>query len=306
MLFIAADRFGIYSLYVTCGYRRTIAIQTTSHLTAAETAMSETNTNPTALYTLNPLVGEASPSENRFSDRAADYVKYRPSYPAAVIDRILEGLGTEPLVADIGAGTGISSRLIADRGMRVLAIDPNTAMRTAAAAHPLVEFRGGTAEATGLEADSVDLVTCFQAFHWFDPEPTLLEFWRILKSTGRLALVWNNRDKEDAFTNGYSNLTIAASRERAIHKRSDSAQPLLTSPLFTNVQVATFANHQELDLAGLIGRVRSNSYTPRTGATLDRLMLDLEQLFDLFKTDRGFVSLKYSTSVHLAELSLPR
>jgi SAM-dependent methyltransferase len=257
--------------------------------------MSETNFDPRALYTLNPL--------NRFSDRADDYVKYRPSYPAAVIDRILEGLRTEPLVADIGAGTGISSRLIADRGVRVLAIEPNTAMRTPAAAHPLVEFRDGTAEATGLENAAVDLVTCFQAFHWFDPEPTLLEFRRILKSTGRLALVWNNRDKEDAFTNEYSKLTIATSTDRAIHERSDSERSLLISPHFTNIRADTFANHQELDLAGLIGRVRSNSYTPRAGVLLDRLMLDLEQLYDRFKNDRGFVSLKYSTSVHLAELS---
>jgi SAM-dependent methyltransferase len=258
-------------------------------------AMSETNFDPKALYTLNPL--------DRFSDRAADYVRYRPSYPAAVIDRILDGLGTEPLVADIGAGTGISSRLIADRGVQVLAIDPNAAMRIAATAHPLVEFHDGTAEATGLEAATVDLVTCFQAFHWFDPEPTLLEFRRILKSTGRLALVWNNRDQEDAFTNEYSKLTVAVSTDRAIHERADSAQPLSIGQHFTNVQEYTFANHQELDLAGLIGRVRSNSYTPREGVLFDRLMLDLEQLYDRFRNDRGFISLKYSTSVHLAALS---
>ncbi|WP_310415494.1 class I SAM-dependent methyltransferase [Chamaesiphon sp. OTE_8_metabat_110] len=254
--------------------------------------MSETNTNPSALHTLNPL--------NRFSDRAADYVKYRPSYPAAVIDTILDGLDAATIVAaDIGAGTGISARLLAERGVRVLAIEPNAAMSAAAKPHPLVEFRDGKAEATGIEDDSVDLVTCFQAFHWFDPTPTLLEFQRILKSTGRLALVWNNRDKEDAFTTEYSNLTVSGSVDPAIHKRSDSAQPLLVSPHFTNVRLATFANYQELDLAGLIGRVRSNSYTPKEGTLLDRLILDLEQLFDRFQND-GFICLKYSTSLHLA------
>lgn len=258
--------------------------------------MNETNFNPSALHTLDPL--------NRFSDRAADYVKYRPSYPAAAIDRILVGLVTESLVADIGAGTGISSRLIADRGVRVLAIDPNAAMRTAATTHPLVEFRDTTAEATGLEADSIDLVTCFQAFHWFDPKPTLLEFRRILKLTGRLALVWNNRDQDDDFTNEYSKLTVTVSTDRAIHERLDSAQPLLISPHFTDIQEYKFANHQELDLAGLIGRVRSNSYTPTEGVAFDRLILDLKQLFDLFVDDRGFVTLKYSTSVHLAKLSV--
>lgn len=265
--------------------------------------MSEINLNPRALYTLDPL--------NRFSDRAADYVKYRPSYPIAAIDTILDGLGKSPLVAaDIGAGTGISARLLANRGVRVLAVEPNAAMRAVAAVHPLVEFRDSTAENTQLEDASVDLVTCFQAFHWFDPEPTLLEFRRILKSrsvaenTGRLALVWNDRNKEDAFTNEYSNLIVAASTDSAIHERLDSTQPLLVSPYFTNVRAATFANRQELDLAGLIGRVRSNSYIPREGVVFKQLMLDLEKLHDRFQDARGLVYLSYSTSIHLAEPSI--
>jgi SAM-dependent methyltransferase len=216
-------------------------------------------------------------------------------------------LGQELIVADIGAGTGISSRLLANRGARVLAIEPNAAMRTAAQSHPLVEFRDGKAEATELESASVDLVTCFQAFHWFDPEPTLLEFRRILKSTsstaGRLALVWNNRDRADTFTNEYSELTIAASTYPVLHNRSNSQQPLLVSPHFNNVREYTVANRQELDLTGLIGRVRSNSYTPPEGAVLHQLRSDLEKLHDRFQDDRGLVYLSYATSIHLAELS---
>jgi hypothetical protein len=140
---------------------------------------------------------------------------------------------------------------------------------------------------------------------------TLLEFRRILKSrsvaenTGRLALVWNDRNKEDAFTNEYSNLIVAASTDSAIHERLDSTQPLLVSPhLPMNVRSDTFANRQELDLAGLIGRVRSNSYTPREGVVFKQLMLDLKKLHDRFQDDRGLVYLSYSTSVHLAELSI--
>jgi len=264
--------------------------------------MSETN-NPTALHTLNPL--------NRFSDRVADYVKYRPSYPVAAIDTILDGLGTAPLVAaDIGAGTGISSRLLANRGVRVLAIEPNAAMREGAAPDPLVEFREGKAEDTGIEDASVDLVTCFQAFHWFDPEPTLLEFRRILKSTstdgntGRLALVWNNRDKEDAFTNEYSQLIAAASSDRTVEARVDSVKPLLVSPHFTNVREYNFTNRQELDLSGLIGRALSSSYIPREGVVMKQLMSHLEKLYQRFQDDRGLVYLNYFTSVHLAEPSV--
>ena len=79
-------------------------------------------------------------SVTRFDDRASDYVRYRPSYPVAAIDWILEGVGPPAtlVAADVGAGTGISARLLGDRGVRVLAIEPGVKMRGAAAAHPRV------------------------------------------------------------------------------------------------------------------------------------------------------------------------
>ncbi|EGJ28726.1 methylase involved in ubiquinone/menaquinone biosynthesis [Moorena producens 3L] len=64
----------------------------------------------------------------------------------------------------------------------------------------MVEIRDGTAQQTNLPDASIDLVACFQSFHWFDPEPTLLEFRRILKPTGQLAVVWNDRNRQDDFT----------------------------------------------------------------------------------------------------------
>lgn len=102
------------------------------------------------------------------------------------------------------------------------------------------------------------------------------------------------------YCNEYSKLTVAASTDRAIHKRSDSAQLLLASSHFANVQSYTFTNYQELDLAGLMGRVQSNSYCPSEGVVFQQLVLDLEKLHDRFQND-GFVRLKYSTSLNLAE-----
>src|SRR5689334_8771077 len=95
----------------------------------------------------------------RFFDRAGDYARYRPGYPGAAIDAVLEGLPKACTVADVAAGTGILSRLVAARGARVLAVEPNAAMRAAAAPHPGVVWSDGTAEATGLPDGSVDLVT---------------------------------------------------------------------------------------------------------------------------------------------------
>lgn len=251
------------------------------------------NDSQPPLYEMNPL--------GRFSDRATDYVKYRPSYPAAAIEAILAGLGepSQLTAADIGAGTGISSRLLAERGVRVLAIEPNAEMRQAAAPHILVEFRDGTSEATNLPDQSLDLVVCFQSFHWFNPVLTLPEFRRILKPSGRLAVVWNLRDRADALTQGYTQIVKSASKSYPAEKHDRAIEPLLASADFTDVRSIEFANRQDLDLAGLIGRAQSSSYMPNSGPPLQKLISDLTELYQAHCGDRGFVSLVYKTIVYL-------
>jgi SAM-dependent methyltransferase len=254
-----------------------------------------THPESTPLYTFNPLT--------RFCDRVEDYVKYRPSYPAAAIDQILENLAppSQLVAADIGAGTGISSRLLGDRGVNVIAIEPNPAMREAAEPHPLVEFRDGTAEITNLSDASVDLVTCFQAFHWFNPEPSLSEFRRILKPSGRLALVWNNRDQEDALTMEYNRLVREASNNHPAESQMKTVEPLLLTKNFVNVRESNFVYQHELDLTGFIGRATSASYVPRQGQAYEQLISGLQELYQNFCDERGFVHMVYRTSVHLAE-----
>ena len=244
---------------------------------------------------MNPL--------GRFSDRATDYVKYRPSYPAAAIDAILAGLGepSQLTAADLGAGTGISSRLLAERGVRVLAIEPNAEMRQAAAPHPLVEFRDGTSETTNLPDASLDLVVCFQSFHWFNPVLTLPELRRILKPSGRLAVVWNLRDRADALTLGYTEIVKSASHNHPAEKRDRSIDAMLRSSDFTDVRSSEFAHRQDIDLAGLIGRAQSSSYIPNSGPQLQKLISDLTELYQAHCADQGFVSLVYKTKVYLAD-----
>src|SRR5262245_41040570 len=111
---------------------------------------------------------------SRFSSRVADYVKYRPTYPPAVLRRLSEATGLAPgwLVADVGCGTGISCRLFLANGNEVRGVEPNDDMRRAAeiefAGEPRFRAVNGTAEATTLADASVDLVVAAQAFHWFD------------------------------------------------------------------------------------------------------------------------------------------
>jgi SAM-dependent methyltransferase len=250
------------------------------------------------LHSQNPL--------GRFSDRAKDYANYRPSYPPAAIDWILEGMGfpSELVIADIGAGTGISARLMANRGIRVRAIEPNAAMRHAATPHPLIEYCNATAEQTQLPHQSVDLILCCQSFHWFNKPVALEEFHRILKPSGRVALVWNDRNLEDPFTLAFSQI-VSQAADRQIFDQSDrkSGTVLKHSPFFTHFRTHTLFHTYSLDLAGLTGLVLSSSYIPKSGAAHEQLLQELTALhhhWSQSSPDRT-VPLSYRVNLYLAD-----
>lgn len=258
--------------------------------------MSDTNTNRILLNTMKPL--------SAFSDRATDYVKYRPNYPVAAINAVIEGLGdpSQLTAADVGAGTGIASRMLAERGVRVIAIEPNASMRQAADPHPLVEFCDATAEQINLPDASIDLLTSFQAFHWFNPTLTLLEFRRILKSSGRLALVWNDWDWNDKFSADFRLILKAASNQCPGGKDRSAVKRLLSSsPHFVHVRRHTFTYRRELDLSSMIGYAQSQASVPREGAAHQQLISDLKELHARSCDECGFASLAYCTTVYLAE-----
>src|SRR5262249_42697576 len=138
----------------------------------------------------------------RFTGRAKNYARFRPGYPDAVIDLLREEAGWSPnaVVADIGAGTGISSELFLRHGNRVWAVEPNAEMRATAellrARYPDFAILAASAENTTLPAECADFVVAATAFHWFDGEGCRSEFLRILKPAGQVALLWNSRDSE--------------------------------------------------------------------------------------------------------------
>jgi SAM-dependent methyltransferase len=240
---------------------------------------------------------ELSPT-TRFTDRAADYVKYRPSYPPSIIDAILEGLGDPSTLtaADVGAGTGISSRLLADRGVNVIAIDPNAAMRTAAEPHPRVQFRDGTAESTGLPEATVNLVTCFQAFHWVRQDEALREFAHILRpERSRIAIVWNERDRADPLMTAYRDAIRAVGGEHPAELREFDPQVIARSGLFSQPVLVEAPNAQRLDERGLVGRALSASYAPNDGEGGESLRASLVALHARFRDRDGLVTLRYTT-----------
>ena len=235
----------------------------------------------------------------RFSERAADYAKHRPDYPDAVFEALLDGLKPPITAADVGAGTGISSRALADRGVDVIAVEPNQAMREVADKHAGVRYMDGAGESMPLPDASVDLVTCFQSFHWLEGAKALTEFHRVLKPHGRLALVWNIRDRNDPFTASYSEIVVRYASSPAAEDRPDVAAPLFAEQSFTDLRTLIFPHRQRLNLEGLLGRARSVSYLPKSGPEAVKLIAGLEALFDRWNRS-GIVDLIYETFLYRA------
>src|SRR5260370_32036740 len=133
-------------------------------------------------------------AKQRFSNRVADYVRYRPSYPAAVLDLLRAecGLSAEHTIAHICSGTGILSKLFLENGNPVFGVEPNTEMRQAGEEF-LRSFQSfvsvaASADPTTLGDATIDFVTAAQAFHWFDLQTARREFAPILKPGGSVVI----------------------------------------------------------------------------------------------------------------------
>ncbi len=245
--------------------------------------------------------------ESRFSDRVENYIRYRPTYPPAIVDMLRRetGLGPRSVIADIGSGTGISAELFLREDCTVFAVEPNKEMRTAAerllGSRATFHSVDGTAEATTLEDQSVDFVTAAQAFHWFKPEPTRAEFTRILKLGGRVVLIWNERKLgATPFLRDYESLLIKHATDYAtVRHENIDAQAL--GAFFAGGKYAThtFPNEQHFDYESLRGRLLSSSYAPAEGQPGHESMIaDLKRIFDQHRTN-GQVCFEYDTRVHM-------
>jgi SAM-dependent methyltransferase len=236
----------------------------------------------------------------RFTSRADDYAAHRPAYGDDVLDFVLAGLGPSPRVADLGAGTGISSRLLAAHGATVLAVEPNAAMRGRAQPAPGVTFVDGTAERTTLGASAVDAATAFQAFHWFNAPEALAEIRRIVRPGGQTAIVLNERDESDPFTDAYGRIVRRYAVDEIERRRMESLDAFERLPGVAERR--EFPNHQILDGDGLLGRTRSTSYLPHDGADGEALERDVRDLFTRHEAE-GRIRLALVTRV--VKMTLP-
>lgn len=243
-------------------------------------------------------------SVRRFSNRVENYVKYRPGYPPEVLSLFESqmGLTGDSVVADIGSGPGISSRLFLENGNAVYDVEPNAAMREAAGRllgnFPKFHGMDGTAENTGLPNESVDFVIAAQAFHWFDPEGTRREFKRILRPGGWIALIWNERQLDSTdFLREYEAFLLRHANDYEKVRHENITETVLETFFRASFRRAAFPNEQIFDFEGLRGRLLSSSYMPaEDDPAYTSMIAELEKLFAKHE-ENGKIKVFYDTNI---------
>lgn len=251
---------------------------------------------------------------SRFDDRVEDYVRHRPDYPRAMVDWLLETGALVPgrLAADVGAGTGISTAMLLDAGLEAIAVEPNAAMRAAClrTVGDRAGFRGvvdGRADALGLDAASVEVVTAAQAFHWFDRAAFRRECARVLRPGGHVVVFWNTRPPTGTpFLDGYEALLRTHGDDYAgVAERYDSDDDVCAWLGDWFLDLRAFPHRQLLDRTALRGRFLSSSYAPSPGHPRHAAAMQaLDALFDAAATE-GRVSFDYLTRAFVGRIPGP-
>ena len=239
----------------------------------------------------------------RFSNKVENYVRYRPSYPTGVIKYLVDtvGINSKSTVADIASGTGMLSQLLINRVKKLYCVEPNNEMRQYSEGilkkYNNCSVINGSAETTNLEDNSVDFITVAQAFHWFNTQNSINEFKRILKPSGIMILIWNNRVNNTEFLKVYDD----SLKKYAIDYNELNHQNITDNELnkyFKNEMIKkTFNNYQEFDIEGVMGRVLSCSYAPpEESENFKKLKKSLKESFNKNAVD-SIIHFNYETEL---------
>lgn len=244
--------------------------------------------------------------KKRFSRTVEYYAKYRPGYPPEVIPflQVHSDFSPQSTIADIGAGTGISSELFLRNGNEVYGVEPNEEMRRASEGlrkvYPKFHPIAGSAEDTTLDSTSIDLITIAQAFHWFDIGKSRQEFQRILKMNGSVLILWNHRKVDrSGFSKDYEDFIWKFAVDYRKVKQTDIRLDVLQHFFgHDGFKRTILRNAQSLDLESLRGRVLSSSYMPQKGHPhFEEMLENLTRVFETYSVE-GSISMQYDTEVY--------
>ncbi len=258
----------------------------------------------------------------RFDTRVQDYLRGRHGYPRQTLDVIraastagapatLADWRLNWTVADIGAGTGLMSEPFLEAGCTVHGIEPSAPMaeagRQTLSKYPAFTMHEGRAEATGLEDASVDVVVTGQAFHWFDAEAAAVEWRRILKPGGTVAVIWNRRRRTgNPFQVAYDTFMKSWGGEDYAKVIVSYEVPATLSKIFDPLpEPVDLPNANRLDSEGLQSLLRSCSYMPARGEeNYESMVRAGKGLFDAHQVG-GRVELGYDTVIFAGRLRSP-
>jgi SAM-dependent methyltransferase len=214
------------------------------------------------LASVSDLWKEAGEASDRFAARAADYDRYRPRYPAGVFDDIvgLAGLRSGDKAIEVGAGTGIATRPLADRGLDLTAVEPAPAMAAIAAAHlgDRAALVIGRFEDLAPDSSPVRVLAAFNAWHWVDPGTGVDLAARLIEPGGSLALVWTEvvswgrRPFEDRLAD-----TFGSRWEKRIDPVTESMRPLRDDARFGDFRTHHHVFERTLDARKFVDVTRT-------------------------------------------------
>jgi len=264
----------------------------------------EVESTPTRRLIATPygaVVGESANPTGPYEEVADEYERGRPGYALDAVAHIVQAfsLGPESSVLDLGAGTGKLTRMLAEQGLKVTALDSSPEM--------LARLQGVLTGARTLEAKaesiplppaSVDVVTAAQAFHWFDAMSALTEIHRVLRPRGGLALVWNQRDEGDPIQALLADLTDPPERTTPRGWKLDVAALIHESGLFGPVSSAEFRHVQPTSPDRLLDRLRSSSFVASLPPA-QRLSAE-QRLREGILRSGPVTQIAFTTVVHLA------
>lgn len=237
---------------------------------------------------------------SNFGPLVKNYEKARRSYPREVFDYLKNNLPKQPLILDLGCGTGISTRQLSNLG-KVIGCDPDPVMlKVARKSKPKnVNYVLGSANRIPFKAGTFDAVSAFASFHWFDNKKSIAEIKRVLKTGGKIFVV--NKIGLASWGKGYRQAIVKAiGREVAQFRGGDSYAPgkFLKDSGFKKVRVQSWKKSELYTVKESLEYVQSLSIWNSVPKILrPKALVGLQNYFEKLKKAKGKIERKLTAKV---------